>query len=184
MNRAPQVSHVFYLIEYRASQFIFKRILCDQINRYPKGLFQETLKCKKLPANRLRKLYQQIEVASIGLLIHGIGPKISDFTDMKFVCQFRLKSFQSVVTEYEILIGSNEAQLKYWRAIFNQIKVLPLDSSVINSAVEIHSNLKKKRKQIDVADLFIAATAVRHKMPIATLNKSHFERIETLELHR
>ena len=90
----------------------------------------------------------------------------------------------SVVTEYEILIGSNEAQLKYWRAIFNQIKVLPLDSSVINSAVEIHSNLKKKRKQIDVADLFIAATAVRHNMPIATLNKSHFERIETLELHR
>jgi predicted nucleic acid-binding protein len=90
----------------------------------------------------------------------------------------------SVVTEYEILIGSNDEQLEYWRTIFNQIKVLPLDSTVINSAVEIHSTLKKKRKQIDVADLFIAATAVRHNMPIATLNKSHFERIETLKIHK
>ena len=90
----------------------------------------------------------------------------------------------SVVTEYEILIGSNEAQLEYWRAIFNQVKVLPLDSNVISSAVQIHSNLKKKRKQIDAADLFIAATAAHHDLTLATLNKSHFERIETLKIYK
>ncbi|WP_205569540.1 type II toxin-antitoxin system VapC family toxin [Arachidicoccus soli] len=44
----------------------------------------------------------------------------------------------------------------------------------------INATLKKKRKQIDIADLFIAATAVIHNLSIATLNKKHFERIDEL----
>jgi tRNA(fMet)-specific endonuclease VapC len=35
---------------------------------------------------------------------------------------------------------------------------------------------------IDLADIFIGATAVTYKIPIATLNIKHFERIESLEL--
>jgi tRNA(fMet)-specific endonuclease VapC len=42
--------------------------------------------------------------------------------------------------------------------------------------------LKRKRKQIDIADLFIAATAVTNKMSLATLNRKHFDRIDTLTL--
>jgi len=42
--------------------------------------------------------------------------------------------------------------------------------------------LKRKRKQIDLADLFIAATAVTNELPLATLNKKHFERVEILAI--
>ncbi|GAA4461482.1 hypothetical protein GCM10023189_37000 [Nibrella saemangeumensis] len=52
----------------------------------------------------------------------------------------------------------------------------------MDTAVHINGLLKKKRKQIDLADLFIAATAVAHNLPIATLNKKHFERIDILQL--
>ena len=49
-------------------------------------------------------------------------------------------------------------------------------------AVKINNELKVKRKQIDLPDLFIAATAKYHNLPISTLNKKHFERIEQLIL--
>lgn len=35
---------------------------------------------------------------------------------------------------------------------------------------------------IDSKDLFIAATAIAHSLPVATINKKHFERIESLEI--
>jgi predicted nucleic acid-binding protein len=36
--------------------------------------------------------------------------------------------------------------------------------------------------QIDIADLFIASTALIYDIPFATLNKKHFGRIEKLNL--
>ena len=66
--------------------------------------------------------------------------------------------------------------------IFDTIQVLSLDELDVNIAVEINATLKRKRKQIDIADLFIAATAVNHKISISTLNKKHFERIDNLML--
>ncbi len=35
---------------------------------------------------------------------------------------------------------------------------------------------------IEMRDIFIGATAVVYDMPLATLNKEHFERIEKLQL--
>ena len=40
----------------------------------------------------------------------------------------------------------------------------------------------RKRKLIDTADLFIAATAIANKLPFATLNRKHFERIDGLAI--
>jgi tRNA(fMet)-specific endonuclease VapC len=48
--------------------------------------------------------------------------------------------------------------------------------------VDISSALKRKRKQIDIADLFIAATAISNNLSFATLNLKHFERIDTLQI--
>lgn len=58
--------------------------------------------------------------------------------------------------------------------------MLPLDKNVAQVAVEINKSLKLKRKQISIADLFIAATAVANDMPLSTLNTKHFERIDGL----
>jgi tRNA(fMet)-specific endonuclease VapC len=62
------------------------------------------------------------------------------------------------------------------------ITIIPFDEISVDTAVTINSALKKKRKQIDLADLFIAATAVAHGLSIATLNKKHFDRIDTLTI--
>jgi len=61
-----------------------------------------------------------------------------------------------------------------------RIKVIPFDEKAVTTAVDINANLKRMRKQIDLADLFIAATAVTQNMQLATLNRKHFDRIERL----
>lgn len=88
----------------------------------------------------------------------------------------------SVITEFEIYSGATSDQLVYWDELLKQIDITPLDSLTIQSAIDINAQLKKDRKQIAIADLFIAATAVHNNLPVATLNVKHFNRIEDLIL--
>jgi len=62
------------------------------------------------------------------------------------------------------------------------VTILPFNAEVSIKAANIDAALKKKRKQIAIPDLFIAATAIFHNVPLATLNKKHFERIDELEV--
>jgi predicted nucleic acid-binding protein len=88
----------------------------------------------------------------------------------------------SVVTKYEIYAGASAIQLTFWDSVFKAIMVISLDELSVDSAVTINTVLKRKRKQIDLADLFIAATAVAYNLPLVTLNRKHFDRIDTLKL--
>jgi tRNA(fMet)-specific endonuclease VapC len=88
----------------------------------------------------------------------------------------------SSVTEYEIYSGAALGQMQYRDTLLQKIQVLPFDRSVAKVAVDINFDLKKKRKQIAIPDLFIAATAMANNLPLATLNKKHFERIDTLRI--
>ncbi len=88
----------------------------------------------------------------------------------------------SAITEYEIYSGATNAQHDFWQNLLSKIPVIPFDQKVVKAAIEINIDLKKKRKLIDIADLFIAATAKAHNYPIATLNRKHFERIEGLTI--
>ena len=83
----------------------------------------------------------------------------------------------SAITKYEIFSGASEGQLKYWNDVLQAIIIIPFDETTVDHAVVINSVLKSKRKQIALADLFIAATAVSHNLPFATLNRKHFDRI-------
>jgi tRNA(fMet)-specific endonuclease VapC len=87
-----------------------------------------------------------------------------------------------VITEYEIYSGAAASQVGYWQEFLKKINVIPLDQSAIKEAVNINNVLKAKRKQIELADLFIAVIAVSNNLPVATLNKKHFERVESLVL--
>ena len=86
----------------------------------------------------------------------------------------------SAITEYEIYTGSTLEQLDFWDIFLQKTEVLAFDKRVAKVAVDINRDLKRKRKLIDIADLFIAATTVANKLPFATLNKQHFERIDTI----
>ena len=88
----------------------------------------------------------------------------------------------SAVTKYEIYSGATLNQLAFWDNILQALIVIPLDEISVDTAVEINSILKKKRKQIGIADLFIAATAVARNLPFATLNRKHFNRIDMLNI--
>lgn len=88
----------------------------------------------------------------------------------------------SAITEYEIYSGSNPEQDKYWDDFFRLILVFPFDSDVNKIAVKESRALKVKNKSIEIPDLLIGATALKHKLKLATLNKKHFERLEDLEL--
>lgn len=88
----------------------------------------------------------------------------------------------SVVTEYEIKICNSAEQKAFWESFFEQIKILPFDSEVNQMAIEIHDELKSQNKLIEIPDILIAATAIRYEVPLATLNRKHFERIRNLIL--
>ena len=86
----------------------------------------------------------------------------------------------SSITEYEIYAGSSSVQQSFWEQLLEKTEVVPFNKQTAKVAVEINSELKRKRKQIAIADLFIAATAISNGLPFATLNLKHFERIDNL----
>jgi predicted nucleic acid-binding protein len=91
----------------------------------------------------------------------------------------------SVITEYEIFIGATSLEQKeFWKQFLQIITIFPLNSDIVHTALNINESLKQKRKQIESADLFIAATALKNNLPLATLNDNHFERIEGIKLVR
>lgn len=86
----------------------------------------------------------------------------------------------SAITEYIIYRGTTPGQIEFWDDFLKKTNVLTFDKAVAKVAVNINKELKRKRKLIDIADLFIGATAIANNLPFATLNKKHFERIEGL----
>ncbi|MDB5250327.1 MAG: type toxin-antitoxin system VapC family toxin [Segetibacter sp.] len=88
----------------------------------------------------------------------------------------------SAITHYEIYSGTTGNQVEFWKSLLQRTKVLGLDEIVAQTAVDINKELKRKRKQIEIADLFIAATAVANNLPFATLNRKHFDRIDNLNV--
>jgi predicted nucleic acid-binding protein len=93
-----------------------------------------------------------------------------------------LKFAISVITEFEILVGSNSEQQDFWEALFSNFTVLHLDSMCIRQAVKVQKILKRENQMIAIPDLLIAATAMEHDLQIATQNISHFKRIDQLQI--
>ena len=91
--------------------------------------------------------------------------------------------FVSAVTVYELMMGAtNDQKKKDVEILLDGISILPFDEEVSLKAAEIYHNLRRRNQMIEFRDIFIAATALIFQLPIKTLNKDHFQRIETLEL--
>lgn len=88
----------------------------------------------------------------------------------------------SVITHYEIFIGSNNKQESFWNNFFDSVEIINFDFSSSIQATKIYKELKKSNKMIDLADILIAATCISNNVKLATLNVNHFERIKNLEL--
>lgn len=90
----------------------------------------------------------------------------------------------SSITEFEIYTGAKGEQADFWKAMLSNFIVFPFDSDAALMAVEVQNKLKRHRKSIDKADLFIAATAIAHDLYFDTLNYKHFKNIEDLKLFK
>lgn len=88
----------------------------------------------------------------------------------------------SVITEYEIMIGSNQIQDGFWFSFFEKVTILPFTREANKAAIAIYRELKADNKLIEIADILIAATALANGLRLATLNKNHFKRVRKIEL--
>ena len=88
----------------------------------------------------------------------------------------------SAVAKYEVLVGADAKDMNGWYYLFDDIIVLAFDDTTIETARSISLQLKRENKMIDVSDILIASTAIVNNLPLATLNRNHFERIRGLRL--
>lgn len=91
--------------------------------------------------------------------------------------------FMSSITLFELLSGAKtNKQFEDINRIIKWIDSLSFNDYIAEVAASILRDLKSRNQLIDYRDIFIAATAMFHQLTLATLNISHFERIEGLGL--
>jgi len=116
------------------------------------------------------------------LFIDHLRAKDKTNTPLARVLRLYTGHFISTVIEYEIEVGMTEAHRELWNNISEGLTVVPFDSTMALAACDIKHGLRAKGVQIELADLFIAATAIAYDLPLATLNHKHFEQIDGLKL--
>ncbi len=90
----------------------------------------------------------------------------------------------SVITKYELLIGSNQQQDLFWEFLLQKLTVISLDEAIIDETISIKKELKVKNNEIGLADMIIAATARFNDFELATLNINHFNKVNRLRIVR
>lgn len=91
--------------------------------------------------------------------------------------------FISAVTLYELNMGaSNEQKKKDVNLLTESVPSLSFTREIAIEAADIYLELRKSNKLIEFRDIFIAATARVNDLPVLTLNKKHFSRIEGLRV--
>ena len=93
----------------------------------------------------------------------------------------------SIIVEAEILFGLNKKNssrlwLEYNNYLRDKLLTLPLDRVIIEKYAALKAQLYGQGKTIGEFDMLIGATALVHKLKIATLNPRHFEVIPNLEV--
>lgn len=97
----------------------------------------------------------------------------------------------SVVTASELLHGvhrATDARVRMRRhafveAVLARLQPIAITSHVARAHAEIWARLESEGSLISAHDLWIAATALAHGMPVATVNVQHFERVPGLDVH-
>jgi tRNA(fMet)-specific endonuclease VapC len=121
-------------------------------------------------------------VIDTGLFIEHIRAKNKLNTTL-YLLPESSELFISAVSLYELYMGAATPDKENdIRTITEDLQVLPLNNFVAIKAARLYHSLKQQNKLIEFRDIFIAATCIVNDMPLATLNKKHFQRINELEL--
>ena len=99
----------------------------------------------------------------------------------EIIGEYEIRSL-SVIAKMEVLYGVRSELVEYWAAVFATMMVIPFTDNTVAKAHEIVLELQRKNLLLEIGDVMIAATAIVEGVPLATLNRKHFERIEGLIL--
>jgi len=96
----------------------------------------------------------------------------------------------SAITVSELLHGwhraktqsQRESRERFLTALLGQLEILPFDLEVAREHGRAWALLAERGEIIGAHDLIIAATALAHRVPLATLNERDFRRVDGLQL--
>jgi tRNA(fMet)-specific endonuclease VapC len=93
----------------------------------------------------------------------------------------------SFITVGEILFGAcrnkwGSAKLGQMKARLRSVTIVPYDWAICETYGELKARLQEAGKPVADNDLWIAACAVRHSIPLVSHNRAHFENIPRLAL--
>lgn len=82
----------------------------------------------------------------------------------------------------ELTSGGSLANRADWEAFMAPFHVLPIDLEVCWEYAKAYRHLQRNGLLIGTNDLWIAATAIAHGIPLVTANLDHFRRVPELEV--
>ena len=107
--------------------------------------------------------------------------KITKITAIQILQELKPKNiYISTVSYAEFLGATKKRQKQHARKFLHAFKVAELNAA-INKQIQLQSFLQEIPQQ-QIADSFIACTAIALKMPLLTNNAVHFKRYADLEL--
>jgi tRNA(fMet)-specific endonuclease VapC len=74
-----------------------------------------------------------------------------------------------------------QKRLREFYALCNVLGIGQLDNTILDSAAEIYSELRSKKRTVEDADILTAAFCKRHNFTLVTNNTKHFEAISDLQ---
>jgi len=116
------------------------------------------------------------------VLIEYFRAKDKSATWLYRLIQEQRRMCLSSVVLFEILSGADDTQRNFWNEFFRGAARLPFDDRTAKIAADLFRELRQKNVRLESSDLFIAATAIANDLPVATLNRKHFEQIDGLQL--
>lgn len=122
-------------------------------------------------------------VVDTNIFIEHLRAKEKSKTNLFQLLDGSKKIFISAVSVYELYIGATTLEHENRiHLLIEDIPVLTFTYDIAFRAAQTFRQLKAKNQVIEFRDIFIAATCIAHHLPITTLNKKHFERIEGLAI--
>jgi predicted nucleic acid-binding protein len=92
--------------------------------------------------------------------------------------------YVSSITIYELFMGANtETKVEEIKILTSDLILLPFNYDTAIKSAEIYNDLKSKSQLIEFRDIFIGATAILNNLPVLTLNRKHFERIDGIKVY-